>query len=144
RPDPANLHGFINGTGGKVVRLTAKGKTDAVVTDLFEAVAAPILYPTKATLPAEVSEALPTKLPPLRRDAPTLVVGKIKPGKTFDYTLAGTVAGKAVGVQASLPVPEAEIENYFLVTVFNQWRERKDRPAMIQADRALALAFDRN
>src|SRR5262249_32351245 len=114
RLEPLNLHGLANGTGGKCVRLTApeepKNDKDAkpegtrplqaplemAVDRLLEAFSVPVLYPDTFKLPAEVVEAFPPRLPPLRSDSPTLVVGKIKPGATLNYTLAGTVAGKEV------------------------------------------------
>ena len=62
-------------------------RNDKWLASLLDAVAQPILYDSEIKLPAEVAEAYPTKLPPLRADVPTLVVGKIaKPGARFDYT----------------------------------------------------------
>jgi len=145
RFDSSNLHGLVGATGGKVVRVEEKDKAEDTVARLKTAVAVPILYPQSVQLPAEMTDATPTKLPPLRGDAPTLVVGKLtKIGTTFDYTVVGTVAGKEVRVATSLPMPPAEVENFFLVNIANQWREHKDRPALLQADRTLAFAYDQN
>ncbi len=143
--DPYNLHGFANGTGGKVVRMAIKTDTDKWMSDLSDALSQPILYASDIKLPAEVAEAFPTKLPPLRPDVPTLVVGKLtKAGARFDYTLTGKVNDNAVTVQVSEKVPQPEVENYFLVNMVGQWRAQKDRPSLLQADRALAFAFERN
>jgi hypothetical protein len=144
RMEPLNLHGFPNGTGGKVVRVGLSDTPEKWAANLIEAVKTPILYGAQIQLPAEVVEASPSKLPPLRPDVPTLVVGKIKPGARLDYTLTGTVAGNDVKVQVSEKVPAPDVENFFLVNMVEQWRAQRDRPALIQADRALAYAFETN
>src|SRR5205807_1015778 len=85
-PDPTTLHGFATGTGGVVMRTLVEEEklTDAL--DRYEAAfAGTILYAPQLHLPAEVvtAEVLPTVLPPLRSDAPTLLVGKMKPAASF-------------------------------------------------------------
>src|SRR5262249_7046874 len=113
---------------------------------LHEIVSAPILYPTNGNFKVlgEVAEVLPTKLPPLRSDSPTLVVGRVKAGATVGYSVSGTVAGKAEKREKVETLPEAEVENFFLVGMVNQWRAAKDAPALIRADRALAYAQEVN
>src|SRR5207245_2872905 len=81
RLDPHNLHGLATGTGGKCVRLDGgldggldERNVGALAKGLLKALAEPILYAPDLRLPAAVTDVLPTKLPPLRRDAPTLVV----------------------------------------------------------------------
>src|SRR5262249_38727148 len=99
----------------------------------------------KVTLPDAVAEVFPTRLPPLRSDSGTLVVGKLKaPVKQFDYAVTGVANGHEVEVKAGLKVPAAEVDNFFLVEMVAQWREAKDRPAALPADRALGQAFDRH
>ncbi|HEY7158436.1 MAG TPA: vWA domain-containing protein, partial [Gemmataceae bacterium] len=167
--EPYNLHGFANGTGGKVVRLSLSHDADKWVKDMLDAAAQPVLYDADIKLPAEVVERYPTKLPPLRPDVPTLLVGKFnkagaryvakdptkdeksgrvvpgKPGEPFTYSLTGKVAGKTLAVP---PVheksPRADEDNFFLVDMVEQWKAAKDRPALLQADRALAFAYERN
>src|SRR5204863_9975428 len=109
------------------------------------AVKTPDLYPTAFELPAaEVTQFSPTRLPPLRADAPTLVVGKIGPGRVLAYTVEGTVAGRKVRVAMSEAVSEPELDNFFLVGMVNQWKDAQDQPALMQADRALAFAQEMN
>src|SRR5262249_30196351 len=72
--DPANLHGLATGTGGSVIRLASREKAADTLKDLTQALAIPVLYPKSFQLGAEVTESFPTMLPPLRGDAPTLVV----------------------------------------------------------------------
>jgi len=83
-------------------------------------------------------------LPPVRSDSPTLVVGRMKAGATVGYSVAGTVAGKEEKREKVEALPEAEVENFFLVGMVNQWRNAKDAPALIRADRALAYAQEVN
>ena len=109
--------------------------------------AQPILYDSEIKLPAEVVESYPTRLPPLHCDVPTLVVGKInKPGTRLDYTLTGklTREGAGVSVQVSEKMPQSDAENFFLVNMIEQWKGQKDRPALMQADRAWPTPFEHN
>lgn len=146
--DPYNLHGFANCTGGKVVRYGLGLKPEKWTANLMEALKQPVLFDCEIQLPAKVVEAMPAKLPPLRPDVPALVVGKISetPAKDerFEYTLTGKVNGEDVRVTASLKMPAPDDDNYFLVNMLDQWRTQKDRPALLQADRALDFAFETN
>jgi tetratricopeptide (TPR) repeat protein len=148
--DPYNLHGFANFTGGKVVRYGLGSKPEKWVANLFEALSQPVLYDGEIQLPAKVVEVLPAKLPPLRPDVPTLVVGRFagEPAKDevrFDYTLTGKVNGEAIGpITVSQKMSAPDDDNYFLVNMLDQWKTQKDRPALLQADRALDYAFDSN
>ena len=84
-------------------------------------------------------------MPPLRRDAPTLVVGKLNQAAArFDYSVAGSLAGQEVALKLGHAMPAADVDNFFLVNIVKQWRDRKDRPALMQADRALVHAFEQN
>ncbi len=143
--EPQNLHGFASGTGGRVVRLAARDRVAETVGELRKAVAAPVLYPTRLAFEGDaVVESVPTRLPPLRPDVPTLVIGKLKPAATLAYALEGSIAGTRVRVEAAEAVKEPEIDNFFLVGMFQQWRNAKDQPALMQADRALAFAQEAN
>jgi tetratricopeptide (TPR) repeat protein len=145
--DPANLHGLATGTGGKVVRVQVRQEKAAeAAARLIAAVAQPIFYPAKVQLPAAMELALPTRLPPLRADTPTLVVGKMKPAPTLTVTLQGSIDGQAGKVvkQVSAAVPDPEPDNYFLVSLVEQWSRAREQPALIRADRALAFAFEAN
>ncbi len=145
--DPQNLHGIASHTGGKVVRLVPSNDIPKDTTKkLREAIAAPILYTKSFQLPkGEVAEFFPTQMPPLRSDTPTLVVGRFgKPGKTISYTVEGAVAGKEVRVQMSEAMVDPEVDNFFLVGLYDQWKTAKDQPAMMRADRTLAFAYEMN
>jgi tetratricopeptide (TPR) repeat protein len=141
--DALNLHGLPNATGGRCVRIRASGSPSEFLTDFDAALTVPVLYPRSAKFAA--TEVFPSHLPPLRPDVSTLVVGKLAEGATtLSYHVDGTVADKAAAVDAAPKVPAADIENFFLVGMVGQWREQKDRPALMPADRALAYASERN
>ncbi len=139
--DAANLHGLVSGTGGTVVRTLKTDKAENVVLRLKDAFAEPILYPTAFQLPAGATDVLPSRLPPLRGDASTLVLGKLPAGAVkFDYSVSGKVSGQDKKVDASEAMPEPDVDNFFLVNIAGQWQAAKDRPALLPADRALASA----
>jgi len=52
--------------------------------------------------------------------------------------------GKEVSLNVSEAIPVSEPENYFLLQVVQQWKNVKETPALIQADRALAFAAEQN
>lgn len=142
--NPTNLHGFASTTGGTIVRLQADESPAELSKRILQTVSAPILYPTKFELADGTIEALPTKLPPLRSDSPTLMVGKVKPGTAmFAMTVEGTVAGQPTRVELKEKIGSPENDNYFVVGMFQQWNkaENKAAPALIRADRALAYAM---
>jgi tetratricopeptide (TPR) repeat protein len=148
RLDPENLHGLANGTGGMVLRTTVGSeKLDDVMKRYFVAFNGPILYDAKLTLPATVKSMMPTTLPPLRSDSPTLVCGRMAPseGGDFQFDVQGTPLGSRAPIawhgKFDLPMPESK--HYFLKNLVEQWEKAKDRPALLRADRALTLAFDR-
>ena len=144
RMDPSNLHGLASGTGGICMRMLPGDWVEDLHKRLQSAIEVPVLYSAALLLPKEVSEVYPSKLPPLRSDAPTLVVGKLEAGKTLEYKLEGKQLGKEVSLSVNEAIPVSEPENYFLLQVVQQWKNVKDTPALIQADRALAFAAEQN
>jgi hypothetical protein len=147
-----NMHSLVTGTGGSVARFAENIKdprkaVSYLVKELNATIDAPVLFPTKVQFGAEVAERYPSRLPPLRGDAPTLVVGKFLKGKTpakFEGEVEGRIGGAQASVSFSEVVPAPETENFFLSTIVRQWSEagHKDAPAILRADRTLALAFE--
>src|SRR5262249_19618065 len=145
RPDPDNLHGLATGTGGAPIRLLPNDQPEAFAKRCESTLSAGILYPEIFEMsPDAVAEVLPAKLPPLRADAPTLVVGRLKGGNELSYTVRGSVGGKLVVVTATEKLPAPEADNFFLVSMVTQWRNAKDQAALIRGDRALAHAYEQN
>ena len=78
-----NLHGLAAMTGGTVVRLTddpvtPQGRDRVAAAKLKDAFDVPVLRPERVTFGPAGVEVYPTRLPPLRADRPTLVVGMLK------------------------------------------------------------------
>src|SRR5262249_35875120 len=93
--------------------------------------------------PADVLEHYPAALPPLRGDAPTLMVGRMRPAKELTFTIEGTVPGRGrVSVAVRETAQEPEVDNYFLVGMLTQWKQAARQPALVRGDRALALAYE--
>ena len=146
--NPANLHGFASLTGGSVVRVQEDlgdlAKRTEFVARLRAALDAPVLKAASYKFGDEVAELYPTKLPPLRADRPTLVMGKLaKAGvPALTATVAGKVGSRDVKLNLTHDLPPSQADHYFLNLMLDQWRgaPHKDAPAMLQADRALALA----
>ena len=112
-----------------------------------KALTASVMEPSKATLSAEAAELYPTKLPPLRSDTPTLVVGRFAKDKvpaSVELSIQGKVGGDAATANVTLKMPEPSADNYFLGSLVTQWRDsgRTEEPAILQADRTLALAYE--
>src|SRR5262249_49003115 len=95
--------------------------------------------------PASVKQAFPTKLPPLRSDASTLVVGVMAPidAGEFRIKVSGTMlaAPQAANVDVVEEIKAPNLDNYFLHGMFDHWKTAKDRPALPTADRALNLDY---
>ncbi|MEI7688161.1 MAG: hypothetical protein WCL32_24415, partial [Planctomycetota bacterium] len=110
----------------------------------FEAFNGSILYDVNVTLPASVKVSYPTKLPPLRSDAPALIVGSMKAidDGAFPIKVVGTPVGASapVTIDVAESIVPPELENFFLLGLVDQWKNAKDRPALLRGDRTLALA----
>ena len=146
--DPANLHGLATGTGGTVIRAKIFSEKVSNVVQRADAVlSAPIFYPTGSQFAAPVLQAMPKQLPPLRSDVPTLVIGSYKKGgQKLHLNLRGEVDGQAqfLNKQLAYDLPKHEDDHYFLVSIFTQWKNAPQQQAMIQADRALVFAYQKN
>ena len=146
--NPANLHGLATLTGGTVIRvqedLANQTKRGEFLARLNAAIEVPVLKTDKLKFGDEVTEFFPTKLPPLRTDKSTLVMGKLaKPAAKLTASISGkSSGGKAVTLALSQVLPASQAEHFFLKMMIDQWSDapHKDAPAMLQADRALALA----
>ncbi|MFO0865566.1 MAG: hypothetical protein U0744_13105 [Gemmataceae bacterium] len=141
-----NLHGLANATGGVVLRTrVSEEKLVDAMKRYEDAFAGNVMYDAKLGLPSEVTEAYPSVLPPLRGDQPTLVVGRMKEGvKQFPATVTGTLATDksetTIGLAPELQSPKSD--NFFLVSLVDQWKGAKEHPAILRADRALSFAFE--
>ncbi len=141
RMDPLNLHSLATASGGRCVRVNEGDAPASVAERLRAAVDVPVYYPTAMRVGEGVVETYPTQLPPLRSDAPTLVVGRLNPGvKAVTLELDGQLAGSPKALTQTREIPGFDVENFFLAQMIADWKVNPSRPALIQADRALALA----
>jgi tetratricopeptide (TPR) repeat protein len=146
-----NLHSLVMGSGGGVARFSddirdQKKSVAHVAARLNEELNVPVLVPSKLDFTG-VAEFYPTRLPPLRSDQPTLIVGKFTKGKVpakLEGAIEGRVGAEQTKVTFSEQVAAPGVENFFLSTVVRQWSESdlQDAPALLRADRTLALAFE--
>src|SRR5262249_35312219 len=98
-----------------------------------------------AKFSADVIEVLPATLPPLRSDVPTLVVGRIKEKGKLSCSITGIVnRSQEVKLELNEELPGSEPDNFFLATMLQQCWARKEHPALLQADRALAFTHEHN
>jgi len=147
-----NMHGLVTGTGGSVVRFSdeirdGKKLYANLVEKLTDSLNVPVIYPSRSTFAANAVEMYPTRLPPLRADMPTLVVGRFAKGQV-PAKIEGSVEGRIgladskVSFSETMAAPAAD--NFFLATIVRQWSESsmKDAPATLRADRTLSLAFE--
>jgi tetratricopeptide (TPR) repeat protein len=146
--DANNIHGLVALTGGAVVRvqedLAVPARRAEFVTRLRTALNVPVVKPEKWKFGDEVGEVYPTKIPPLRTDRAALVMGKVtKPlANSVSLTVNGVLNGKPIELALTQPLPVPQVDHFFLNLMVNQWKgaPHKDAPAMLAADRALALA----
>lgn len=148
-----NIHTMVTGTGGLVLRVNDDPKADqpAIVKSIAarfqQAMGVSVLHNATAKFSQAPAEVYPAKLPPLRSDVPTLVVGRFD-GNQVPADLTVDLAGKIGGVPATARVreaiPPATADNFFLGSMVAQWRDsgRVEAPAMLRADRTLAMAFE--
>ncbi len=147
RVNANNLHGLAALTGGTVVRvqedLNNVTKRAEFVARLKAAIDVPVLKPEQVKFGADVAETFPSKLPPLRADKPTLVLGRLaKAAPRVAAEVKGVVGTRPVTLALGHDLPAPLPEHFFLNLMFQQWKDapHKDAPAVLQADRALALA----
>jgi tetratricopeptide (TPR) repeat protein len=146
--NPQNLHGLASLTGGAVVRLLEDldnpVKRGEFIARLTAAFAVPVLKVEKAKFGDEVGEVFPTRLPPLRADRSTLVMGKLAQPTAVKLSLSvsGPVNNRNTTLNFAQAIPAPQVDHFFLNLMVDQWRSapHKDAPAMLQSDRALALA----
>jgi len=145
----SNLHGLAVLTGGSVVRpttdMSAPRAREEFVDRLRESFAVPVMKADQITFgPADV-ELYPTRLPPLRADRATLIMGKMKAAApNVTMKIEGVVGGAKATVELAERLPAHEVDNFFLNSMFEQWKAspNKDAPATLAADRALAIGSE--
>ncbi|MCS7159102.1 MAG: VWA domain-containing protein, partial [Gemmatales bacterium] len=143
RLDPEFLNGMTTSTGGAVWRVDIRFQVGDLWKQWLAQLDTPVLYPSELQLPAEVVEVYPTKLPPLRADSPTLLVGQLRelPQK-FVWKLKGSVRERELEVSQEEKVWAPEVTMFFLKALVEQAKNHREAPALLPADRMLAMAHD--
>ena len=148
-----NIHTMVSGTGGAVMRLSDDTTIDmptiakSISGKFHKSLAVPVMTDATVAFGVQPTEFFPGKLPPLRGDAATLVVGRYAKGQApaeLSLSLSGKVQGAPATATVTQAMPEPTADNFFLGTMVSQWRDsgRSDAPAMLVADRTLAMAFE--
>ena len=141
--DPETLHGLATCTGGAPLRVDLSEKVEQTIARFQETIDQPILYVESLQLPAEVLDHMPTWLPPLRPDAGTLIMGRTRPLKEFVWQAKGKVWGTPRIVEQSEKVLPSSLDCFFLTSMYEQWKNAREVPALLRADRSLIFAYQR-
>ncbi|MGL6076906.1 MAG: VWA domain-containing protein [Fimbriiglobus sp.] len=140
-----NLHGLAMLTGGCLVRISDDLTTNDFTKKLKTAIDAPILRTDRVTFGPEGMELYPTRLPPLRSDRSTLVLGKTKATvQTISARIEGRVGTTKTTIDLSDKLADPSTDHYFLPAMIDQYRNTtaKASPVMLSSDRTLAMASE--
>ena len=72
------------------------------------------------------------------------MIGKLKSGNSVSYAIQGRLGDQPVKIEATQELAAPEMDNFFLVGVFEQWKNGKDQPALVSTDRALTYAYQQS
>ena len=83
----------------------------------------PVVWPQRVKLPAELGEVYPGKLPPLRFDRDTILIGRAMhaPGGTIEASVA--VGGQSQSMSWAIEPAKASDDNSYLVDLVNHSRK---------------------
>ena len=111
---------FSSHTGGKIlVRQNITNATcQQIGSELAKSTLASVFWPKKASWPKGISNVIPSKLPPLRLDRDSIVIGNLS-GESFadNLTIEGTVSGKAISMEWELKSEPSNPDFAFLTQV---------------------------
>ncbi len=113
--DVATLAALANQTGGVVALDGDKVTGKDMGAQLSRAIHEPVIWATERKLPASLAEVYPTKMPPLRADRDTVLVGKGSANGEFHVAVKGEVAGQPVNMQWTVEPAKPSDDNAFLV-----------------------------
>jgi hypothetical protein len=121
RIDAGLLAALANHTGGVVGFDSGDAKKDAAQRDAGAKLAAAatevVVWPEKFTLPESFKEVYPRRMPPLRGDRDTVVVGVGRAAAPFEVRMSGDVAGKKQDFAWSIHPTAANEDNAYLALV---------------------------
>ena len=114
RVDDALLASLANLTGGMLAIDTDSIDPKQVGGFLASAVRGSVLWPTAITWPKQFAEVYPERMPPLRSDRDTIVVGKGKLTGEQTITMTATAGGKPLSLDWTVAVGESNVDFAFL------------------------------
>ena len=117
RPDPQLLGSLAVQSGGNMIADNVLLKGEDGGRQLAAAADAPVFWPTSVVWPAGMSEVYPKRLPPLRADRETIVIGTLKGKEPLKVEL--TAAGPAGSEKFAFDVPRvpSDDNNNYLTTL---------------------------
>lgn len=103
-------------TGGNIVIDSDEaGASDAAGASLAQTVHGNVVWPVKSSLPAEMVEAYPASIPPLRLDRDSIVIGRMKPAASANIAMEGELNGKPVSLKWTVK-PDASSPDFSFLT----------------------------
>ncbi len=147
--DVAVLAALANNTGGYFLnRAEIEQSTQLIGKVLGASVSSPVVWPVKVDAPSAIANFFPSKMPPLRTDRDSVVLGKMS-GSTEagELVIHGQVAGQLIDLSWSIKPEENNPDLAFLPAVVEA--AQKDggisMPALGSAGlRAMSLALAEN
>ena len=90
---------------------------------LAQAAVEPVVWPERVTLPAVLDEAFPQRMPPLRADRDSVVVGSGSAREAFEVTVSGLVGGAATEMSWVVEPRGDQQENAYLASIVEAARQ---------------------
>jgi len=115
--DAQLLAALANQTGGRLV-LESNELTPSQSGEFLAASAeGPVVWPTDVTMPQSFEAVYPTKLPPLRADRDTVVIGKSSGDGPVEVNVQGELDGAAVDMEFAAVPGMPNDDNAYLMTL---------------------------
>jgi hypothetical protein len=115
---------LANQTGGMVsLDSDAESSAQEAGSGLARAVQLPVLWPQKATFPAGLAEHYPVKVPPLRTDRDTILIGRLESHGGHRVAMTAEVNGKTLELSWSLVTERSNPDFAFLPQLVDQARD---------------------
>lgn len=111
---------IANHTGGRVLvrKNITNSTTQQIGVELANATTKPVFWPSEAKWPAGFAEVYPAKLPPLRLDRDSILVGKLKSEAAAGaLEIQGTLGGKPVAMKWNLNSETSNEDMAFLTQI---------------------------
>ena len=122
RPDPQLLGALAVQSGGTMITDAESLAGDQAGKSLAAAADATVLWPSSVKWPAGVAEVFPKRLPPLRGDRETIVIGILKSKGPLKVELTADTAAGQEKFAFGLPAAVSDDNNNYLVSLVEMAR----------------------